>query len=264
MKNKETNAQHSAQHGLQYDASGNPYYKNEADFNASLPRTSPALNALQGINFNQSTAPTSVNLSTAVPDYTQQVNSNDKIRKYAFNDLGTTIFKKGGLVKKKQAGGSSESSSSQLGVARKGAKIKPTDRIKKAQAGSKLKYNPNKPYSKINYDGNAYNKDLEGMKKTSIDSLQTYNRSNTNESDSRNAKQLLSDLRSGKSKMPKKETGGKAPMPTRKVALTKASLKKEEKRNAEISKPDNILKPNRIGKAKIDKVKCGKKLKFKK
>ena len=67
-----------------------------------------------------------------------KVNPNDKIRKYAFNDLGTTIFKKGGLVKKKQAGGSSESSSSQLGVARKGAKIKSTDRIKKAQDGNKI------------------------------------------------------------------------------------------------------------------------------
>lgn len=74
--------------------------------------------------------------------------------------------------------------------------------IKKGQEGIKTKYDPKKPYSKTNFDGNAYNKYLDGMTKASIDSVQTYNRKNPNsETDKRNAKQILKDLRSGKSKL---------------------------------------------------------------
>lgn len=90
-----------------------------------------------------------------------------------------------------------------------GTMLKKGGQVTKAGEGTKT-YNPKKPYSSSNFSGNAYNKELAGMKGSAIDSLQTYNKANVDESDPRNAKQLLNDLRSGKSKMPtKKACGGK-------------------------------------------------------
>ena len=171
-------------------------------------------------------------------------------------------FKVGGKVKlekkivKKQAGGDSTSASSQVGVAKCGGKVK--DRIKKAQDGAALK-NP-KGFDKSK--GNPY---LKGMNNAAVDSVQRYNNrpggaaASESGSDKRTAKETLNDLRTGKSKLPKKAKGGD---------LSKVALKKDELRNAKIANPNPTEmqktisgKKNRIGKAKIDSAKCGKKLK---
>ncbi len=155
--------------------------------------------------------------------------------------------KKSGAVAKSQAGGEAVSAKSQMGVAKKGAKVKPMDRVKTGQ---------------------------KGLKTAQRDSVTAYNRINSTESESgkgpQSSKEVLEAARKGNfgpgntkkdyikslketKAVNKNEKGGKAPAPSKNLPLNKASLKKEEKRNAEISIPD------RIGKAKM-----GKKLKSKK
>lgn len=132
-------------------------------------------------------------------------------------DIVTRKESGGKLVSKCACGCKSETVKKALGglVDKVDKKTKETpDRIKSAQ--KRIKYDPKKPQTKFNYEGigskksNERNEHLDGMKKSAIDSLQTYNRANAHEDDDpRNAKQLLKDLRTGKSKMPKEEEGGK-------------------------------------------------------
>lgn len=128
--------------------------------------------------------------------------------------------------------------------------------IQKSQKGSTIKYDPKKPYSKTNYDG-GYNKELEGLKGSAIDSLQRYNnlpnKAQASESgtDKRKAKEILKDLRSGKSQLKakggivkKKQEGGDVVSSQSQVGVAKngvklgvKQLKKEELKNAEVANP---------------------------
>lgn len=116
-----------------------------------------------------------------------------------------TSLKKGGLIPKKQSGGDSASATAQVGVAKCGTKVK--NRIKKSQDGAKL--NPK------GFEKSKGNPNLKGMNNAAVDSIQRYNNrpggaaASESGSDKRTAKETLKDLRTGKSKMPAKEKGGK-------------------------------------------------------
>jgi hypothetical protein len=143
--------------------------------------------------------------------------------------INPNAFKKGGLINKKET------------------KMKPKERIKVGQ---------------------------KGLKTAQTDSITAYNRINSSESESgkgpQSSKQVLATIRKGNfgpgntkkdydkslkdtKAINKKEIGGKMQSATKALPLTKKSVKKDEKKN------DDLSKPNRIGFAK-----CGKKIKPKK
>lgn len=185
-------------------------------------------------------------------------------------------FKKGGSMKKKivkkQSGGDSTSAMSQLGVAKKGAKMKALDRVEKHQAGNEFHRRRDdkvhaafnrvevKPKVKVAQKGikvkdasDAQTKStwMKGIKTSKVDNTKDeLGRKVTPEKVGTPDQQMGINPNVGFRKKPvsKKNCGG---------ALTKAAMKANEKKNTEIANPvitpaeKDIMLKSRIQKARL-------------